>query len=597
MLGCLDVCFCCCVLCEKSYALSPFHHLSPSITLHTSIRPDHDYPIINQMSTTNYRTPSSCIMSMLLIKVDVIIAVYNGEETIEETIQSAMHQVISDTMLEKTFSCKLPSGKDEIELFCMKDIQFDVLICCYNDASTDKSLDILHRIENEPLSFPSETVIPAKVVVGTAPEGTSSRGAGYARNQAAKLRSTYELNNLPTQKPLHHFLCILDSDDIMHPTRIAEQTNAMLSLGYDVDDHHLSTKTLMGCQFDRIPKDSTWHYQNWANSLSDDRLYLEKFRECTLIQPTWYITKERFDLVGGYIEAPAAESKHQHCIVKRKVPDGFVSTNEQQYQLIHSSEMIQSIESTEKNSLRLAEDLRFFYAHLLSDGKLHLHRTPQPLVSYRHRSGMSQSSSTPRKLLLKLRAKAWEDLVYNGRQNGCNSNNSALWSKGFAIWGAGRDGKDFYKALSLEVASAVVCFVDVDEKKINKIKFYDNSDRGIRIPILHFSALRKVQVADNSDTFCYDSEAFGRIDKRKENALSHLKKKAATDRRVNGPSACTRVEANEKKSYQNDLVGNGIDMASLPVVICVAMYRTNGALESNVSSIGRVEGENLWHIC
>ena len=111
---------------------------------------------------------------MLLIKVDVIIAVYNGEETIEETVQSAMHQVISDTMLEKTFSCKLPSGKDEIELFCMKDIQFDVLICCYDDASTDKSLDILHRIENEPLSFPSETVIPAKVVVGTAPEASEA---------------------------------------------------------------------------------------------------------------------------------------------------------------------------------------------------------------------------------------------------------------------------------------------------------------------------------------------------------------------------------------------------------------------------------------
>eukprot|EP00956_Cyclotella_meneghiniana_P006891 scaffold9320_cov71-Cyclotella_meneghiniana.AAC.6 len=530
---------------------------------------------------------------MILVKVDVLIAVYNAEETIEETIQSAMHQVIPDTMLEKTFRCK---GKDETE-FMMKDIKFDVLICCYNDASTDKSLDILHRIDNEPLSFSSGSVIPTRVVIGTALEGTSSRGAGYARNQAAKLRATYELNNAPKQKALHHFLCILDSDDIMHQTRVAEQTYAMLSLGYDADDHHLSNKTLMGCQFDRIPKDSTWHYQNWANSLSDDRLYLEKFRECTLIQPTWCMTKERFNLLGGYIEAPAAESKHQHCGVKRKVHDGFVSTKEEQYQLIHSSELMQSTESTEKHSLRLAEDLRFFYAHLLSDGKLHLHRTPQPLVSYRHRFGMSQSSSTPRKLLLKLRAKAWEDLVYSGRQNGCNSNNNALWSKGFVIWGAGRDGKDFLKALSGEVASAVVCFVDVDEKKINKIKFYENSDRGIRIPILHFSALRKVEVADNRDVLCHDSEAFGRIDKRKENALSHLKKKAATGQCGNDyPPACRSVEANKKKSYQNDLVDSGVDMTALPVVVCVAMYRSNGALESNVSSIGRVEGENLWHI-
>ena len=34
----------------------------------------------------------------------------------------------------------------------------------------------------------------------------------------------------------------------------------------------------------------------------------------------------------------------------------------------------------------------------------------------------------------------------------------------------------------------------------------------------------------------------------------------------------------------------------LPVVVCVAMYRTNGALESNVASIGRVEGKDVWHI-
>ena len=34
----------------------------------------------------------------------------------------------------------------------------------------------------------------------------------------------------------------------------------------------------------------------------------------------------------------------------------------------------------------------------------------------------------------------------------------------------------------------------------------------------------------------------------------------------------------------------------LPVVVCVAMFRTNGALESNVASIGRIEGEDLWHV-
>ena len=146
-----------------------------------------------------------------------------------------------------------------------------------------------------------------KLLIGSAPTGTSSRGAGYARNQAVKLRDNYEQqqqqhtsqqqqqNN--TSNEQYHFLCILDSDDIMHPTRIAEQTCAMLSLlekkkkkkknnnkddtvrcgGYEINN------ILMGCQFDRIPQDSTRHYTQWANSLDDERLYLEQFRECTLV--------------------------------------------------------------------------------------------------------------------------------------------------------------------------------------------------------------------------------------------------------------------------------------------------------------------------
>ncbi|GMH50520.1 hypothetical protein TrRE_jg12221 [Triparma retinervis] len=35
--------------------------------------------------------------------------------------------------------------------------------------------------------------------------------------------------------------------------------------------------------------------------------------------------------------------------------------------------------------------------------------------------------------------------------------------------------------------------------------------------------------------------------------------------------------------------------SSLPVVCCVAMYRTGGKLEENVESVGREEGVDLWH--
>lgn len=95
-------------------------------------------------------------------------------------------------------------------------------------------------------------------------------------------------------------------------------------------------------------------------------------------------------------------------------------------------------------TLRLAEDTRFFYAHLRAGGRLSLHRTPEPLLSYRHRSGMSQSSNTPRRLLLQLRARAWEDAVFRGASapssaigvvDDDDGRHGGRWSGGFAVWG------------------------------------------------------------------------------------------------------------------------------------------------------------------
>jgi len=85
-----------------------------------------------------------------------------------------------------------------------------------------------------------------------------------------------------------------------------------------------------------------------------------------------------------------------------------------------------------------------------------------------HPSRISQSFHTPRKLLLQLRALAFEKMV------------------GFVVWGAGRDGKDFVKVISAEVRERIVCFVNVDPKKINH-GFNENQQLKLRIPILHFS--------------------------------------------------------------------------------------------------------------
>ncbi|KAL7497208.1 hypothetical protein ACHAWT_007813 [Skeletonema menzelii] len=504
-----------------------------------------------------------------IVKVDVIIAVHNAQETLEETVKSAMYQEIPSNLLTS-----------------LSDVTFDVAVCCYNDASTDKSIEILYALKEEYANNAnvssqhdeSKLLTNTTLLIGTAKEGSISRGAGHARNEAVKLRdiNTADTNdNTDNDVKCFHFLCILDSDDIMHPTRIAEQTSAMMSLGYGEQGKHLSENALMGCQFDRIPNDSTWHYATWANSLSDERIVLEQFRECTLLQPTWFVSKSWFQSLGGWLEAPISSEEMN----KLKSID---SSNH--YRLVHSSELSNTIPDAMPTTLRLAEDTRLFYAHVRAGGTLHLHRTSAPLVSYRHRVGMSQSSGTPRKLLLQLRTKAWEDIVFFGKNR---SDNTTLWSRGFAIWGAGRDGKDFLKALSPEVASCVVCFVDVDSNKIEKIQFYDNPTIGRKIPILHFSLLAK-----NPNECNVENVVFGRVSKEKKvgNAFHTIVQKGTTPK-------CKEPERKKRKTQSiHDKAIDPNILRDLPVVVCVAMYRTNGALESNVASTGRIEGKDLWHI-
>lgn len=46
-----------------------------------------------------------------------------------------------------------------------------------------------------------------------------------------------------------------------------------------------------------------------------------------------------------------------------------------------------------------------------------------------------------------------------------------------------------------------------------------------------------------------------------------------------------------------EVLREGGEFGDLPVMVCVAMYRTGGKLEENVRSIGRKEGVDLWHFC
>jgi glycosyltransferase involved in cell wall biosynthesis len=535
------------------------------------------------------------------IEVDVIIPVFNSAEFLRETVASAMHQIWA-------IPNETPPPPD-----------ISVHVCCYNDGSTDESWRILqelhteynhnsrHDVPDDPL-HPKKSIvqdnsnaacwpIPSKLYIES---GSQSRGAGYARNRAVAMRAYTSTHVEEKEDNVWRFLCWLDSDDIMEESRVCHQIQEFMSMSSDDRE-----TTLLGCRFDRIPVGSTWHYTQWANTLDDKRIYLERFREVTLLQPTWMMSRKRFKQLGGYLEAPllaqspaAADSFNVFDWLKH-------SDDIQAWRLVHRYDTA--------TTLRLAEDLRFFHEHLAQNGKLRRCPTDYALVTYRHHNGSSQSSQTPRKLLLSLRVAAMEKSVLQQDR----------WQQ-FLIWGAGRDGKDFVKALSPRIRSRVYCFLEVDDQKIAR-GFYqyryrvngndtnERNDVDVDIPILHFSlAVLDPQVRnslysswkngsanlgkDSTSTPVarekkYEaSSAYGQIDKTNYSASIE-----------STPPPTKRSKTTKTKNDQRPRQDPGrsvIDVgkiAQLPVVVCVALHRTNGALEHNVRLIDRTEGHDLWH--
>ncbi len=372
-----------------------------------------------------------------------------------------------------------------------------------------------------------------------------------------------------------------------------------------------------------------------------------------MLQPTWMLTRKRFEDLGRYIEVSEMNNPHRN-----ELSDDKNKKSATAYRLIHP-------EFDTMQSLRLAEDLRLFHAHLIGGephlkGILKLIRTNPPLLTYRHRAGQSQSSSTPRKLLVQLRVKAFVDTVI--RSEGISTQmtrDNVKWTDGFVIWGAGRDGKDFFKALPNDIKMLVKAFVDVDEKKIasgyyvvpspenkdeppknhyenvevsrptkrSKISKRKDARHDIRIPIIHFSLLisdrNKRQRLCNAWIHREDgrnetsAELVGRIRKERprnfcesppqeccKQSKSDIETNAfKTEEKAHKTSECSTVavpsqrklHAISKKDERNLRMIESEDLAKMPVVVCVAMYRTNGILERNVAAIGRREGVDLWH--
>lgn len=273
--------------------------------------------------------------------------------------------------------------------------------------------------------------------------------------------------------------------------------------------------------------------------------------------------RSRFETLGGYLEAQPPPKQSQHINIADFIAENRI--DDEGSSLLHLRHT--SLETTQ--TLRVAEDTRFIYKHLHVGGHLRLLRTQQPLLVYKPREGQSQSSQTPRKLLFHLCARAVEHMILQ--------RNEMTWSK-FCVWGAGRNGKGFIKALQPEFRERIACLVDVDQKRIDAGEYYKR-ELGLRIPFVHFSLLARdpemrERLGESYEAGVVGNHArFGRTQKDPPGSSSE----AVASASPRDPPRKQR-KVSRFKSFDDSI------LPTLPVVVCVAMYRTGGTLEHNVQS-------------
>ncbi|XP_030840528.1 UDP-GlcNAc:betaGal beta-1,3-N-acetylglucosaminyltransferase-like protein 1 isoform X2 [Strongylocentrotus purpuratus] len=303
--------------------------------------------------------------------VSIIMPVHNGEPWLVECLESVLAQKFSGS------------------------IQLSV----YNDASNDKSATILE-------GFRSKMEKAGICMLINGHNGTPV-GVGAARNRAIEASSG-------------QCLCFLDADDVMDNRRIEMQYAAAVT----------RPNAIVGCQFRRLPEDSTPRFTDWCSRLKQEQLYTQAYTSHgpTVAMPTWFCSREVYGNVGKFDESGKGTP----------------------------------------------EDLIFFKAHLESGGKLY--RVDEVLMMYRYHPGAT-THSIHRDTIWEIQVSSLEEQVLCG------------W-KQFTIWNAGKQGRKLYRSLKDENKHKVIAFCDVDAKKIEKgVYIYEESKKlpKPRVPIVHFT--------------------------------------------------------------------------------------------------------------
>ena len=329
-------------------------------------------------------------------------------------------------------------------------------VCVCDDGSTDGSVALLQSWSASHLHIPVRLYPQRR---------RAALGPSYARNRAASLaRGAY--------------LCFLDADDVALPCRVALQLQAARA----------HPGAIIGASFVREPADATPRYAAWANALTDAQLVHQSWRECTLIQPTWFMERAHFVRLGGYDEVgptlwgeapppyawpclaldpalpasggdaggtpppapPPSASQHAPILARAPLklrPDSLAG--------------LRGAPPLPPAFTPFPEDPLFFHRHLAAAAAAGtatpLHPVPTPCLTYRY-SSTSLSWRVSRAVLLAAKAALFEERLMAPR-------GAALqwW-----VWGAGRDGKAFFKALSPHGRALCAGFLDLDPGKIGQ---------------------------------------------------------------------------------------------------------------------------------
>lgn len=280
-------------------------------------------------------------------------------------------------------------------------------VVIFNDCSIDNTKEIIFEwiVKNKNNDF---------IIIYGENNDPSLSSCAFARNSAIIISSG-------------ELLAHLDADDYMTSNRIEKQVD--LYLKRKVND------CIIGCNFDRIPLDSTQYYTNWLNYLNEDDLMKQQFRECSIIAPSWMYTRQVYEKIALLKDN------------KRAFAESYPGMN------------------------TIPEDLIFFLDHLESGGKI-FKVEGDPLITYRYTIN-STSSLISNIDLQRIRIEYLQRMIL------CQEK----WTE-FTIWGAGKDGKRFLNLLSENISRQVIAFCDVDEKKIGR-QYYCQRNRR-HIPIISY---------------------------------------------------------------------------------------------------------------